>query len=58
MEREKFKAFTTAALSYYKENPPAYVAMCRDIQEAARQFDWQYMIGAWIELLDSANPSS
>jgi len=32
------------------------VAICRDIREAARQFDWQYAIGAWMELLDSANP--
>jgi len=57
MEREKFKAFTTAALSYYKENPAAYVAMCRDIQEAARQFDWQHTLGSWVELLESARPA-
>jgi hypothetical protein len=58
IEREKFKAFTTAALAYYKENPEAYVAMCREIQEAARQFDWEYAIGSWVELLESAERRS
>ena len=56
IEAEKFKAFTTATLRYYKENPAAYVAKCREIQEAARKFDWQYSIGEWIELIETAKP--
>ena len=57
IEAEKFKAFTAAALRYYKENPAAYVAKCRAIQEAARKFDWQYSIGEWIELIEVAAAS-
>lgn len=58
IESEKFKAFTSAALRYYKENPAAFVDKCRSIQEAARQFDWQYTIGEWIELIEAAEPRS
>lgn len=58
IESEKFKAFTSATLRYYKENPAAFVDKCRSIQEAARQFDWQYTIGEWIELIEAAEPRS
>ena len=54
IEAEKFKAFTVAALRYYKDNPAAYVEKCREIQAAARKFDWQYAISDWVELLESA----
>jgi glycosyltransferase involved in cell wall biosynthesis len=54
IEAEKYKAFTTATLRYYKENPAAYVDKCHGIQEAARKFDWQHMIGGWIELIEAA----
>ncbi|HKF63552.1 MAG TPA: glycosyltransferase [Dongiaceae bacterium] len=56
IEAEKFKAFTVAALRYYKDNPAAYVEKCREIQAAARKLDWQYAISDWIELLESAQP--
>ena len=52
IEAEEFKAFTVATLRYYKENPAEYVAKCREIQEAARKFDWQYAIDEWIELIE------
>ena len=55
IEAEKFKAFTAATLRHYKENPTAYAAKCREIQEAARKFDWQYSIGEWVELIETAN---
>ncbi|MBB6408748.1 class I SAM-dependent methyltransferase [Mesorhizobium sangaii] len=59
IEAEKFKAFTSATLRYYKENPIAYVDKCRAIQQAARSFDWQYAIGGWIDLIEQArSPSS
>jgi len=54
IEAEKFKTFAAATLRYYKEHPVEYVAKCRSIQEAARQFDWQYSIGDWIDLIDAA----
>jgi hypothetical protein len=28
--------------------------MCREIQGAARQFDWEHAIGGWVALLESA----
>lgn len=54
IEAEKFKAFTSATLRYYKENPTAYVDKCRAIQQAAKIFDWQYAISGWIELIEMA----
>lgn len=54
IEAEKFKAFTTATLRYYKENPTAYVEKCHAIQDSARKFDWQYVIDEWIELIETA----
>jgi glycosyltransferase involved in cell wall biosynthesis len=54
IEAEKFKSFTTAMLCYYKENPAAYVDKCHATQDAARQFDWPYMIDEWVELIETA----
>ena len=56
MEPEKYKAFTATTLRYYKDNPAAYIDKCRAIQDAARQFDWKYAIGDWIELIEAAGP--
>ena len=55
IEAEKFKAFTIATLKYYKDNSASFQDKCRAIQEAARKFDWQYSIGDWIDLIESAN---
>jgi glycosyltransferase involved in cell wall biosynthesis len=57
VEVEKYKSFTTVTLRYYKDNPAAYVDKCRSIQEAAKQFDWQYSIDAWIQLIEAAKPA-
>jgi hypothetical protein len=54
MDAGKFKAFAVNTLRHYRDNPVAYVDKCRKIQEAARQFDWQYAIDDWIELIESA----
>ncbi|HEX7200836.1 MAG TPA: hypothetical protein VF213_15230, partial [Dongiaceae bacterium] len=54
VEAEKFTAFAAETLRYYKENPAAYVEKCRAIQEAARQFDWQNVIGEWVEMIEEA----
>jgi len=54
VEAEKFKTFVAETLRYYRENPNAFVDKCRRIQESARQYDWQYMIDPWIELIESA----
>jgi hypothetical protein len=50
----RFKTFTAKTLQYYKDNPIAYVDKCRSIQQAARQFDWNYAIDEWIEFIESA----
>ncbi|MBZ9747557.1 glycosyltransferase family 25 protein [Mesorhizobium sp. CO1-1-7] len=52
IEAAKFEAFTAATLRYYKENTAAFVEKCHATREAARQFDWQYSIGEWIDLFD------
>jgi hypothetical protein len=54
VEAERFKAFTAAMLRYYKENPAAFTDMCHSIQEAARNFDWQYTIDEWVALIECA----
>jgi len=58
LKATKFKEFTVEKLIYYKENPSEYVNICRSIQESARQFDWEYMIGDWVEFLEDAIASS
>ncbi|TGT68781.1 hypothetical protein EN802_26160 [bacterium M00.F.Ca.ET.159.01.1.1] len=52
IEGEKFEAFTAETLRYYKENPIAFMEKCHATREAARQFDWQYSIGDWIDLVE------
>jgi glycosyltransferase involved in cell wall biosynthesis/predicted O-methyltransferase YrrM len=54
VEAEKFKAFTVETLRYYKDNPTAYQDKCHAIQEAARKFDWEYVIDEWVELIEGA----
>ncbi len=54
IEAEKFKVFTVATLKHYKEDPASFQDKCRAIQEAARKFDWQYVIGEWIDLIETA----
>jgi hypothetical protein len=54
IEAGKFKAFTVETLGYYKDNPTAYQEKCHAIQEAARKFDWEYVIDEWVELIEGA----
>jgi len=54
IEAEAFKAFTAETLRYYKDNPEAYRDKCHAIQEAAKQFDWEYTIDAWVDLIEAA----
>jgi hypothetical protein len=54
LEAEAYKKFTTDVLLYYKENPTEFVETCRKAQEAAKLFDWKYIIAEWIELIESA----
>jgi predicted O-methyltransferase YrrM/glycosyltransferase involved in cell wall biosynthesis len=58
IEAEKYKAFTASTLRYYKENPAAYIDKCHSIQEAAKNFDWQYSIDAWVELIEAGSASA
>jgi len=55
---DKFTTFVTDTLRYYKENPAAYVAKCRSIQEAAKKFDWSHTIDEWVELIEAARTFS
>jgi hypothetical protein len=54
IEAGKFKAFAVKTLCYYKDNPTAYQEKCHAIQEAARKFDWEYVIDEWVELIEAA----
>ncbi|WP_224583220.1 glycosyltransferase [Mesorhizobium sp. CA14] len=58
IEPEKFKAFTSSTLRYYKENAGEFVTKCAAIQEAARKFDWAYTIEDWIGLIEAAAPTN
>lgn len=53
LDGSKFKTFAAAKLRYYRDDPAGFVAACRKIQQAARQFDWQYAIDEWIELIET-----
>jgi hypothetical protein len=50
----KYKEFVVQTLTYYKQNPSAYIDKCQSIQEAVRRFDWEHMIGEWVELIETA----
>jgi hypothetical protein len=54
IDARRFKAFTLETLRYYKEDPIAYREKCRQIQQAARKFDWRYEIDEWIEFIEGA----
>jgi tetratricopeptide (TPR) repeat protein len=54
IESHKYTKFVADTLKFYRENPAAFVEMCRKIQTAARQLDWQHMISDWIELIETA----
>ncbi|WP_322418102.1 glycosyltransferase [Mesorhizobium huakuii] len=57
IDSERFKRFTISTLLYYKSNPQAYVDKCHSIKEAAKMFDWQYVIDEWVDLIEMAKPS-
>lgn len=40
------------ALSFYKNNPKDYEARCYGIREHAKEYDWQYHIESWINLIE------
>lgn len=54
IESDKYRNFVAATLKHYKDNPAAFVEMCRKTQDAARQLDWPNMIGDWVELIETA----
>jgi glycosyltransferase involved in cell wall biosynthesis len=54
IEAHKYRDFVTATLKRYKDSQAEFLETCRKAQDAARQLDWQYMIGNWIELIEAA----
>jgi len=44
IESHKYKKFVIETLRYYKDNHDIFKEKCRDIQNAARQLDWQNVI--------------
>ncbi|MCI4680518.1 hypothetical protein K9U39_01070 [Rhodoblastus acidophilus] len=54
VEGDKFVSFVAQQLRHYHDDPGAYRAKCLSIQQAARQFDWQYTIGGWVDLIEEA----
>jgi hypothetical protein len=54
IESHKYHKFVTETLRHYKDNPGAFVGMCRNAQNSARKLDWQYLIGDWVELIETA----
>ncbi len=53
LDADAYKKFVIAELSYYKNHPTDYIKVCRNIQEAARNFDWEYTITEWIDLINT-----
>jgi glycosyltransferase involved in cell wall biosynthesis len=54
VEDNKFVAFCADTLRRYRHDRIAYRDKCRDIQEAARLYDWPHHIGGWVDLVTSA----
>src|SRR5579871_4690988 len=57
IEPDKFVAFASETLRYYRREPSAFFDKCCAVQEAARSFDWKFVLPEWIALLDSAGRS-
>jgi glycosyltransferase involved in cell wall biosynthesis len=57
IDAEKFEQFTAVTLQFYKENPTAFADKCHALQEAARNFDWQYSIDDWVQFIEAAKAS-
>jgi glycosyltransferase involved in cell wall biosynthesis len=53
IEPEEYKIFVTEQLKYYRDHSEKYRDMCREIQCASQQFDWEYTIDDWINLMKS-----
>jgi glycosyltransferase involved in cell wall biosynthesis len=53
LDGKQFRKFVVEKLHYYKADPERFASKCREIQGAARKFDWEYVINDWIELIDS-----
>ena len=54
LESEAYKKFTIEVLLHYKRNPTEFVEKCRTTQEAAKLYDWEYVISEWIELFEDS----
>jgi glycosyltransferase involved in cell wall biosynthesis len=50
LDAKEFKEVAIHKLRYYKDHPAEYVAMCNQIQAAAKQLDWEHVIDDWIAL--------
>jgi glycosyltransferase involved in cell wall biosynthesis len=54
MATAEYTEFVIDKLRYYKDHSVEYIEMCKQIQEASKQLDWQYTVDDWIELIQSA----
>lgn len=54
VQADKYVAFCAETLRAYHDDPIAYREKCRDVQNAARKFDWQHHISGWVELIAAA----
>ena len=50
LDPAEYKHFVAEKLMYYKAHPAEYIDTCKDIKEAAKRFDWEYVIDEWIAL--------
>jgi glycosyltransferase involved in cell wall biosynthesis len=49
LEASEYTNFVAEKLSFYKNHPTEYVEACKTTQEAARRFDWSYVLNDWTE---------
>ena len=56
LDGDEYKAFVIEKLSYYKDHSTEYIEVCRNTQDAARQFDWEYTISEWADLIKVSKP--
>lgn len=54
VESDRFVNFCAETLGHYHRDRMAYRDKCREIQEAARLYDWRYHITSWVDLVTAA----
>jgi hypothetical protein len=57
VDANEYKRFVIQKLRYYHDHPAEYVEICKKIQVAAKQLDWDCVVDDWIALFSNGDQS-